>query len=210
MKKAIYIFIFSVGLSGLMKAQDMESSSVSGSLPTDMIFLGYEVAFPTTTDYLSEMSWSGFRIDYRHMVTPNVSIGLAMSFNTFEEYFDKRTYQRPDGSGAVSSDMIRQVYTTPITATVHYYFNGDKIRPYVGLGMGTQYSEQNAYFNIYAVGVNNWGFTARPEAGILGRFNSNLSGYLSVAYNYGTNQNEAFNVDNISYVPITIGLVFNP
>jgi outer membrane protein W len=210
MKKAIYIFILSVGFSGLVKAQEMESTSTSGSLPTDMFFVGYEVAIPTTTDYLSETSWAGFRIDYRHMVTPNVSVGIAMSFNTFDEYFSKQTYQRADGSGAITSDMIRQIYTTPITATVHYYFNGSKIRPYVGLGLGTQYSEQNAYFNIYAVGVNNWGFVARPEAGILGKFNENLSGYVSVAYNYGTNQNDTFNVDNISYVPITIGLVFNP
>lgn len=209
MKRAIYIFIMSLGLSGLIQAQDTESSS-SSSMPPNMLFVGYQVAVPTTTDYLSETSWNGFTIDFRHMVTPNVSIGLAMGFNTFDEYFSKQTYQKPDGSGAVTSDMIRQVYTTPITATVHYYFNGDKIRPYVGMGMGAQYSEQNAYFNIYAVGISNWGFVARPEVGLLGKFNHNLSGFLSVAYNYGTNQNDAFNVDNISFVPITIGLVFNP
>lgn len=209
MKKAIYIFILSIGFSGFLKAQDTEVPT-SASLPQNMFFLGYEVAIPTTTDFLGETSWRGFRLDYRHMVTPNVSIGLAMSFNTFEEYFDRQTYQSIDGNTAVTSDMIRQVYTTPITATVHYYFNGNKIRPYVGLGMGTQYSEQNAYFNIYGVSINNWGFTARPEAGILAHFNANLSGYASVAYNYGSNQNDIFNVDNISYIPITVGLVFNP
>lgn len=208
MKKAIYILIMSVGFSGLVRAQEMEPST--GSLAANMLFVSYQVAIPTTTDYLSETSWSGFGVDFRHMVTPNVSIGLAMSFNTFDEYFPKQTYQRPDGSGAVTSDMIRQVYTTPMTATVHYYFNGNKIRPYVGLGLGAQYSEQNAYFNIYAVGISNWGFVARPEIGVMGKFNDLISGFVSVAYNYGTNQNDTFNVDNISYIPISVGVVFNP
>lgn len=208
MKKILYSLLLLAGFNSLVKAQEMLPPTTP--IPTDMFFVGYEVAIPTSTDYLSETSWNGFRLDYRHMVTPNVSIGLAMSFNTFDEYFDRQTYQKQDGSGAVTSDMIRQVYVTPITATVHYYLSGNKIRPYVGLGMGTQYSEQNAYFNIYSVSVNNWGFVARPEVGLTARFNSNVGGYLSVAYNYGTNQNNAFNIDNISYVPVTIGLIFNP
>lgn len=206
MKKVIYIFISLLGLGNYTQAQETEGYS----LPANMLFVGYEVAIPTSTDYLSETSWSGFRLEYRHMITPNVSIGLAASFNTFDEYFTRQTYQRPDGTGAVTSDMIRQVYTSPLTASVHYYFNANKIRPYVGLGLGAQYSEQNAYFNIYSVGTNNWGFVTRPEVGALARFNSNISGFLSVAYNYSTNKNDAFNIDNLSQIPISIGLVFNP
>ena len=206
MKKFIYIYIALIGFSNMMHAQEPEVRS----LPSNMLFVGYEVSIPTTTDYLSETSWAGFRLDYRHMVTPNVSVGLAMSFNTFEEYFDKKTYVSADGNSAITSDMIRQVYTTPITASVHYYFNGDMITPYVGIGLGAQYSEQDAYFNIYGITSNNWGFVSRPEVGIIGRFSSSVGGYLSVAYNYGTNKNDAFNIDNFSHVPITLGLVFNP
>jgi outer membrane protein W len=207
MKNLIYIFISVIGFGNFVQAQETETIS---SLPDNMLFVGYEVAIPTSTDYLSETSWAGFRFEYRHMVTPNVSIGLAVSFNTFDEYFTRQTYQRPDGSGAVTSDMIRQIYTSPITATVHYYLNGNAIRPYVGIGLGAQYSEQNAYFNIYAVGANNWGFVTRPEIGALAKFNENVSGFLSVAYNYSTNKNDNFNIDHLSHIPISIGLVFNP
>jgi outer membrane protein W len=207
MKNLIYIFISFLGLCNFVMAQETETTS---TLPDNMIFVGYEVAIPTNNDYLSETSWSGFRFEYRHMVTPNVSIGLAVSFNTFDEYFTRQTYQMPDGTGAITSDMIRQIYTSPMTASVHYYLDGNNIRPYVGLGLGAQYSEQNAYFNIYGVSSNNWGFVTRPEIGILGRFNSNVSGFLSVAYNYSTNKNESFNIDHLSQIPISIGLVFNP
>ncbi len=209
MKKAVYIFFAIIGLCGSVKAQDTMDSG-SSSMPTDMFFLGYEVAIPTSTDYLSEVSWAGFRVDYRHMISSNVSIGIAMSFNTFDEYFDKQTYQRPDGTGAVTSDMIRQVYTTPITASVHYYLDGNMIRPYFGVGVGAQYSEQNAYFNIYSIETNNWGFVVRPEVGFLAKLNDSFSGFLSASFNYATNKNDEFKIDNISQVPITIGLVFTP
>lgn len=209
MKRIIYLLTALLGTCGYLQAQET-TVSTSSSLPSDMIFIGYEVAIPTTKDFLSETSWSGFRIDYRHMITPNISFGLAMSFNTFDEYFSKQTYQREDGTGAITSDMIRQIYTSPITASFHYYFDSGMIKPYAGIGLGAQYSEQNAYLNIYVISSNNWGFVTRPEAGLIAQFNDYIGGYLSVAYNYSTNKNDSFDIDNISHIPITIGVVFNP
>lgn len=205
MKKLAFIFIALTGFCHYVQAQ-----MNGNALPRDIFFVGYEIAIPTNNDYLTKTSWSGARFEYRRMILPNVSAGIATSFNSFEEYFPKTTYQKKDGTGAITSDMIRQVYTAPITASVHYYFEGKMIRPYAGIGLGAAYSEQNAYFNIYAVEESNWGFVARPEIGFLGKFAPNIGGFASIAYNYSTNSNSAFNIKHLSQFPITIGLIFTP
>ena len=199
MKKSAYILIILLGLCKYSQAQ---------SSATNLFFVGYEVAIPTNSNYLTSTSWAGMRFDYRYMIKPNVSIGIGTSYNSFNQYFPKQTYQRTDGTGSVTSDMIRHVYTAPITASVHYYFEGKRLKPYIGVGLGTEYAEQDAYFNIYTVQATNWGFVVRPEAGLVGNLARNVSGFLSVAYNYATNSEDAFKINHLSQFPITIGLVF--
>jgi outer membrane protein W len=206
MKKLICILIALTVYCNYLKAQNY---SKDFPLNTNFVFVGYEVSAPTNQNYLTETSWSGIRFDYRRILSPNVSIGIGVSFNTFNQYFPTTTYQRQDGSGAVTGDMIRQIYTAPITLSAHYYLTSKSlIKPYVGLGLGTEYAEQNAYFNIYKIGYNNWGFCLRPEAGIIARFNREFAGFVSVAYNYSTNSNPAFHIDNLTQIPFTIGVAF--
>jgi outer membrane protein W len=204
MKKSAYILI--IMLAGFCKYSKAQTYGTAQG--TNIFMVGYEVAVPTNNNYLTATSWNGWRLDYRYMIKPNISVGIAASFNSFSEYFTKQTYQRPDGTGAVTSDMIRHIYTAPITASVHYYFEGKMIKPYVGIGLGTEYSEQNAYFNIYVSGVKNWGFVARPEAGAFAKFSSDFGAFISVAYNYATNSNDDFKIDHLSQIPITVGVIF--
>lgn len=206
MKKLVYILIALAVYCNYSKAQ---SYNRDFPVNTNFIFVGYEVSIPTNNNYLTETSWSGIRFDYRRILSPNVSIGLGVSFNTFNQYFPTTTYQKKDGSGAVTGDMIRQIYTAPITLSAHYYLTSKSlIKPYVGIGLGTEYAEQNAYFNIYKVGANNWGFVVRPEAGLIARFNREFAGFLSAAYNYSTNSEDSFNINHLSQIPFTIGVVF--
>ena len=166
------------------------------------------MAILTNNNYLTKTSWSGMRFDYQFMIKSNVSVGIGASYNSFDQYFPKQTYQKTDGTGAVTSDMVRHIYTSPITASVHYYFDGKMVRPYVGIGLGTEYAEQDAYFNIYTVQAKNWGFVVRPEVGAIAKFSPNVGGFLSVAYNYATNSEDDFNISHLSQFPITIGLIF--
>ncbi|WCT14467.1 outer membrane beta-barrel protein [Mucilaginibacter jinjuensis] len=206
MKKTLYIIALLLGF--YQYAQGQTSVNKSPEFDRDLFFVGYEVAIPTNTNYLTKTSWSGARFDYRRMINQNVSVGIGVSFNSFNQYFKEQTYQRPDGTGAVTSDMIRQIYTTPITASVQYYFPGKMIKPYVGLGLGTEYSEQNAYLNIYSISTKNWGFAVRPEIGATTKFNEMVGAFVSAAYNYSTNNNDSFHINHLSQFPITIGVIF--
>ncbi|MBN9299484.1 MAG: outer membrane beta-barrel protein [Filimonas sp.] len=182
------------------------SFAQSGSL-TNLFAGSWEIAFPVNKDFLTKTSLSGGRLEYRKFIKPNVSVGLAASWNSFDQYFNTATYQKSDGTGAVTTDMVRQIYTVPITATIHYYLKGGKhVLPYVGIGIGTQYSEQNAYFNVYELTANNWGFVVRPEIGVLMPFNRYWSVLLAGGYNVSTNKNDEFKIDNLKQWTLNVGL----
>ncbi|WP_448702862.1 hypothetical protein ACFGVR_10955 [Mucilaginibacter sp. AW1-3] len=205
MKKLAFIGIVLVGF-----CQHLHAQTHSTLLPRDQFFVGYEVAIPSNSNYLTKISWAGLLLDYRRMITPNISVGAAMRFNSFEQYFIKQTYLRTDNTGSVTSDMIRQIYNVPITANVHYYFPGNElVKTYIGIGVGAQYSEQDAYFNIYNINVYNWGFVMRPEMGAVGKIKPNISLFINLAYNYATNTNSSFHIDHLSQFPISVGFVFS-
>jgi hypothetical protein len=81
------------------------------------------------------------------------------------------------------------------------------LQPYIGIGLGTQYSEFNTYFNIYQIQEKNWGFVARPELGLLLNFkDSPLKGLVNVGYNYATNQYDEFDISHVVHLAVNVGL----
>jgi len=49
----------------------------------------------------------------------------------------------------------------------YYLEGGATFQPYVGIGLGAQYSSQSIYYNIFVTEDKNWGFIARPQIGTL-------------------------------------------
>src|SRR5689334_13582447 len=109
----------------------------------DIVGGSWEIAFPSDNKFLSKTSLAGWRFEYRKMVAHDVSVGLAISGNAFDEHFPTKTYSK--GTTAVTTDMVRQIYTLPMTAIFHYYLNSGKmLQPYIGAGLGAQYTEIHA------------------------------------------------------------------
>ena len=204
------LFALLNGLGAFVSANGQESSSKGALMAKDFTAFSWEMSIPTDNKYLSENSLSGWRLEYRRMVSKSLSVGIAASWNAFDEKFPTKTYYSPNQSTAVTTDMIRQVYTVPITLTSHYYFNSRLLlfQPYFGLGLGTQYQESNTYFNIYQLTENNWGFVTRPELGTIIHFgkDSPMKGLVSVGYNWSTNSVESANISNWTHLSINVGL----
>ena len=205
MKTVIYSILIFCAIINDVYAQ---SEGGSSTLKTDQFYVGYQVALPTNSDFLSETTWRGGTLDYRRMIKSNMSLGISTSWNSFEEYIGKTTFQKPDGSGAVTSDLIRTIYTVPITANFHYYMPNGSVNPYVGLGLGTQYSDERHFANIYSIEADSWGFVIKPEAGILKQVNSTMGVFLSVTYNYNTAGSQIFDQDDWTHFGFTLGLAF--
>jgi outer membrane protein W len=193
--------------AGFISATTAQAQTVPGF--KDFGAFSWEISVPSGDKFLNETSLSGWRFEYRRMVSANISVGLGISWNAFDEYFNTETFASKDGRTAVTSDRIRQVYTVPITATAHYYFGAKNkmITPYAGVGIGTQFAEMNSYFNIYQLTEDNWAFVVRPEVGVLVRLGASPTyALLSVGYNYATNKNEAYNITNVSQISFNIGI----
>jgi hypothetical protein len=204
----LFVLFACLSVSLGVRAQEAPSSGVS--MPKDFTAFSWEIAMPTGNKYLTQNSLSGWRLEYRRMVSKNLSVGVAASWNSFDENFPTNTYYSPNKSTAVTTDMIRQVYTVPITLTSHYYFNTKILlfQPFLGVGLGTQYEENNTYFNIYQITENNWGFVARPEIGTLIHFGkeSPMKGLVSLGYNWSNNKIESANVTNWSHLAVNVGI----
>ena len=201
MKKLILIVIVFVGL---------QSSNYAQMVGKDWMSIGWEVGIPSN-DFISGESYSGGRIEYQRMIKPHLSVGISGSWNSFQEYVPKSTYQKPDGSGAITTDLVRELYSVPLTLTTKYYFNrggGKKLLPYAGIGLGAQYSAEAIYFNIYGIEDNNWGFVARPELGLLYALSDHTALYFSATYNSASIKSDFFQHDNLNHTVLSIGFSF--
>ena len=172
----------------------------------------WNVNFPTNSNYLTKTSYSGGRIEYRHYLkSKNMSAGLSFDWSTYEQYISRQTFQKPDGSAAVTGDFVAQAYQVPLMATFHYYFKaGKKVEPYVGIGLGAQYLEQSLYYNVYVSEDNNWGFAARPELGALIYPGDHRGWGLLVGayYGYGSNKTDLIDKSSFTNFGLNIGVVF--
>jgi outer membrane protein W len=176
----------------------------------DLVSFSWEMGFPSSNKYLNESSLSGWRFEYRKGIKPYLSIGLGLSWNAFDEYIHTKTYTSSDSAKAITTDMIRQVYTLPITLTAHYYYptKSKIMQPYLGVGLGGQYAENNTYMNIYSFNENNWGFVIRPEVGALFTFSprSPVKALLGLGLNVSTNKYEAFDINGWNHVTVNVGI----
>ena len=176
----------------------------------DMGLLNWQIATPLSTNYLKETSLRGGSVEYRRFLKQNMSVGIGFSWNSFEQYIPPKVYEKPDGSQALYTDFVHQVYTLPIYLNAHYYLKGgDKVKPYAGIGLGAQYSEQDAYYNIFVTEEKNWGFVARPEIGLLYRISNYFGLHANVGFNYATNNSEDFKIDDLKHVYYSIGIYWN-
>ena len=203
MKKLLVILILICVMANKSNAQQTLQHKQE-----DRFYIGYEVGLPS--GFISKTSWRGGRIEYRHKLKSDLSLGVSMAWNSFEEYVNRNTYQKPDGTGALTTDMVKSVYVLPMTATIHKYIRpGKRTLPWIGVGLGAQYDDQTVYANIYGINNYNWGFVVRPEIGIDIPFNDFTALFLSATYNYATNNFDAFNTsDNLNHFAISIGFSF--
>ncbi len=203
MKKIIVILLLSVFFGTASMAQ----SSRTG---ISEFYFNWQPGFPTGNDFLSNFSARGFNFGYNHYIKDDLAVGIEFAWNNFYQYQPKKTYQFSDG--AATTDLYKYIYTAPITVNVtHYFKGGEHITPYVRLGLGAQYSEQNLYYNVYETTNENWGFVAIPEVGAQIRFNKYNPWSLNIGarYSFSTNSHSDFGINNLKTLNFLLGFSFD-
>lgn len=171
--------------------------------------VNYEVGIPLggMTDYISKTSWRGFSVNGQSYITDKVTLGGTFQWNAFYEKYARDTYELPDG--AVTSTVWAKMYVMPLLVNARYNFKPEgTFRPYVGLGTGAYYIQQETQVGLYSDSPKNWRFGLAPEVGLYYPFGmSDLALHFKVSYNH-----VFYNVDpvgsNLGFLDISIGLAF--
>ncbi len=195
MKKFLFISAFFVlMLASNVKAQSLTTVSYSMGLATGDL-----------GDYASNFSGRGFTLDYRKMVQPNLGVGVYTGWNVF---YDERPYDTYTiDNRSLSGKQFRYVNTFPLMFATDYYFKpGEDLNPFIGLGVGTIYTQRDTDIGIYRLEQDAWSLAFAPQVGFYYSVNRYNGISFSAKYNLGLAAGD-FNSSQ-SYLSLNIGFVF--
>ena len=166
----------------------------------------YSVSIPTGDmgEYISKASWRGVLIEYRGYVKSNLFVGIDAGWNVFYEKKDSDTYTQ--GTETLTGVQYRYQNQVPLLATIDYLIVSDKaLKPYVGLGIGTMYSERSTDMNLYRLKQNSWQFAVKGEVGVLYEMSYSSAVKFAVKYYNGFKTNS---LGNQGYLSINLGMAW--
>jgi outer membrane protein W len=147
--------------------------------------ISYNMGLPNsmTRSFVQNYSWRGFGFEVRSFRSDNLSVGGSFSWNIFAEKTDKIIYLE---NGAASGTQIRSLNVLPLMLNSHYYLGtpAGRMRPYVGINVGTYYIVQRLEIGVLSLEDNNWHFGLAPEFGIMFSSYSGTIFFVNARYNY--------------------------
>ena len=161
------------------------------------------------TDFQTGTSTAGFSMEFRSMVKPRLSAGLAFDYNRFDHSNSLESKGYPNG-GVVSAPTYRYSDQFGIKLTGHYYFAESGFRPYLGAGVGGNWNY--SYIQVADLASYDQGFTAifTPEAGILWEL---VGGRTQVALNLALRYNLTtawfHGVENAQWLSEVVGIAIS-
>lgn len=204
--KTIFAVIFSLFISTQIFAQSGEGKFA----------MSWDITVPLgeTSDYISDVSWLGFSMQWRQFINPNISLGGSFAWSVLDSRsFETQSFSfQPDGAdrqinGDLSGEQFRYLNSFPILFETYYHM-GDpydsKVRPYGGLGIGVTPIEQRTEVGLVAITNTNWHFTLTPEVGAIFPLDA-VSIFVAASYNYALKVDDTI---NYTYLTFNVGLMF--
>lgn len=192
MKKIVLLVLISGALITTAQAQSTFSIQYS------MGFGG------SVNNYITSMSWRGVTFEYKLYPQPNISIGIDGGWN---HYYERRAFDTyTSGTSSFSGVQFRYANAVPIYVTTNYYFSpGEKINPFIGVGIGTIYMDRYTDMGIFRVTEDNWHFAMKPEAGVRVNLAMDMDLILALRYNNAFKTSDA---NNQNYMTFNVGFVW--
>jgi outer membrane protein len=196
MKKILVLMIF-CSLFITTKSYAQQESYMS---------LQYSVSFGSGDlgDYISAASWRGALLEYRSPVKTNLMVGVDLGWNVFYEKKDYDTYTV--GTESLSGIQYRYQNAVPILVSADYLILSESLlKPYVGLGIGTLFSERATDMGMYRWVQNPWQFALKGEVGVLYELSYRNSVKFAAKYYNAFKSNS---LDGQSYFSLSLGMAW--
>ena len=156
-------------------------------------------------EYISAPSFRGGLIEYRKAIKDNLLVGVDFGWNVFYEKKDHDSYTRE--TETLSGIQYRTQNALPMLVSAEYFLSTDKpLKPYVGLGIGTMYTERATDMGTWRLEENPWSFAVKPELGLLYELSFSTSFKLAAKYYNGFKTGQ---LDNQGYFSISAGFAFH-
>lgn len=167
----------------------------------------YEMSFATGDlgEFISSASFRGGSIQYRYAITDEILVGVDAGWNVFHEKKESDSYS--SGTHTLTGVQYRYQNQVPILISVDYLILSDQaFQPYVGLGIGTMYSERVVDMGTWRLKENPWQFALKPEVGLMYEMSRGSFFKLSAKYYNGFKSGD---LETQGYFTISAGLAFN-
>ena len=146
--------------------------------------ISYGMSVPTsdTKDFIGGTSWRNWTTDILARVRPNTAVGVSFGWNVFNEV---TTTVSSIGGVDIAGTQYRYINSFPMLVTVRQ-FTGARgaLRPFFGLGIGTQLVKQRVDVGQWRISDDTWHFALAPEIGAVLPMGSNAKWFVNAKYNY--------------------------
>ena len=169
------------------------------------ISIQYDMSFATGDmgTYISAGSFRGASAQYRYAVSHSILVGIDAGWNVFYEKKDYDSYT--SGTQTLTGVQYRYQNQVPLLVAADYVILPDKdFQPYIGLGIGTMYTERSTQMGIWYVEENPWQFALKPEAGLM--YNMATGSALKLGFKYYAGMGGDLGTQG--YFTISLGFAF--
>jgi opacity protein-like surface antigen len=154
MKRILLILAICASCAAVANAQSY------GNDIKQVFSINYQANVPvgSSTNFISNMSFEGFNINWTYFLTGNFAVGMDLSYNNYHENIGQKVY-RPNPNTAINAAQYRYTQVFPIKAQAKYFFTPNyPVKVYAGLGVGALSAGEHIVIQDYDAWNNNWAF----------------------------------------------------
>lgn len=174
--------------------------------------IDWQVGVPVSGTFANKASGWGMNFEGGYYITPSISLGAFISYQTNLESIPRQTIDLGNSS-ALTVNQKHALFQLPFGVAGRYTWLPDSVfQPYAGLKLGASYAELSSYYYVVKQYTDTWGFFLSPEIGvsIFPRPENRFGFHVALYYNYATNKGNVltYSVDNLNNFGIRVGISF--
>ena len=176
------------------------------------INIDWQVGVPLGAGFADKASGWGMNFEGGYFVTPAITVGPFISYQTNLQSISRQTLDLGNGS-ALTTNQKHALFQLPFGVTGRYNWLTDSVfQPYAGLKLGANYAEFSSYYYVIKQYTDTWGFYLSPEIGvsIFPRPDYRFGFHVALYYSYATNSGDilTYSVNNLNNFGIRVGISF--
>lgn len=208
MKTSTYLRIIACSIVMLAAARPGKAQVI----PNTYINIDWQMGVPLGNDFADKSSGWGMNFEGGYFVTPAITVGPFVSYQTNLESIGRQTLDLGSGD-ALTTNQKHALFQLPFGVTSRYNWLTDSVfQPYVGMKLGACYAELSSYYYVVRQYTETWGFYLSPEVGvsIFPRPDYRMGIHVALYYNYATNEGDVlvYRVNQLNNFGLRVGISF--